>query len=95
MPEPAAVSTARRAQPAPQPRVLVFTTPTCSWCRRAKQYLTQRQVRFREIDVSRDPSAARDVVRLTGQMGVPVIVVGNRPIVGFDQPKLDRLLNLA
>ena len=73
----------------------VFTTPTCSWCRRAKQYLTQQRVRFREVDVSRDPSAARDLVRMTGQMGVPVILVGNRPIVGFDKPQLDRLLNLA
>jgi glutaredoxin-like YruB-family protein len=75
--------------------VTVFTTPTCSWCRRAKQYLTQQRVRFREVDVSRDPSAARDLVRMTGQMGVPVILVGNRPIVGFDKPQLDRLLNLA
>lgn len=78
----------------PQPRVVIFTTPTCPWCRRAKQYLTQQGVRFREVDVTRDPSAARDLVRITGQTGVPVILVGNRPIVGFDKPQLDRLLNL-
>lgn len=77
-----------------QPRVVIFTTPTCPWCRRAKQYLTQQGVRFREVDVTRDPSAARDLVRMTGQTGVPVILVGNRPIVGFDKPQLDRLLNL-
>jgi glutaredoxin 3 len=85
------------ARPIPsraQPRVVVFTTPTCSWYRRAKQYLTQQRVQFREIDVSHDAAAARDVMRMTGQMGVPVIVVGNRPVVGFDKPQLDRLLNL-
>lgn len=80
---------------APQPRVVVFTTPTCSWCRRAKQYLQEKKVRFKEVDVSRDQSAARDLVRMTGQMGVPVILVGSRPIVGFDRAQLDRLLNLA
>lgn len=95
MPQPAGSEQTRRAASPVQPRVTVFTTPTCSWCRRAKQYLTQQRVRFREVDVSRDPIAARDLVRMTGQMGVPVILVGNRPIVGFDKPQLDRLLNLT
>lgn len=82
-------------QPTTQPRVVIFTTPTCSWCRRAKQYLQEKKVRFKEVDVSRDDTAARDLVRMTGQMGVPVILVGSRPIVGFDRAQLDRLLNLA
>ena len=80
---------------APRPhRVLVFTTPTCPWCTRAKSYLRTRGVPFREIDVSRDPSAARDLVRRTGQMGVPVVEIDGRPIVGFDQAKIDTLLGL-
>lgn len=85
-------------QPAGTPRthrVVVFTTPTCSWCARAKTYLRTRGVRFTEVDVSRDPRAAQDLVRRTGQMGVPVIEIDGRPIVGFDQPKVDRLLGLA
>lgn len=77
-----------------QKKVVIFTTPTCSWCRTAKQYLTEKKVRFKEVDVSRDPSAARDLVNRTGQMGVPVILVGNKPIVGFDKAQLDRLLSL-
>lgn len=77
-----------------QHKVLVFTTPTCSWCQRAKSYLRQQNVRFREIDVSRDATAARDLVRRTGQTGVPVIEIDGRPIVGFDRPKIDRLLGL-
>jgi len=77
-----------------QHKVLVFTTPTCFWCQRAKTYLRQQNVRFREIDVSRDAAAARDLVRRTGQTGVPVIEIDGRPIVGFDRPKIDRLLGL-
>jgi glutaredoxin-like YruB-family protein len=75
--------------------VLVFTTPTCPWCTRTKQYLRQRNVRFREVDVARDPAAARDLVRRTGQMGVPVVEIDGRPIVGFDKPQIDRLLGLS
>lgn len=76
-------------------RVLVFTTPTCPWCNRAKTYLRSRGVQFREVDVSRDPAAARDLVRRTGQMGVPVIEIDGRPIVGFDQARIDQLLGLG
>lgn len=76
-------------------RVLVFTTPTCPWCQRAKQYLRQRQVPYREVDVARDQSAARDLFRRTGQMGVPVVEIDGRPIVGFDQRAIDRMLGLA
>ncbi len=76
-------------------KVLVFTTPTCSWCNRLKAYLRERRVPFREVDITRDPSAARDVQRRTGQMGVPVIVIDNKAIVGFDRPKIDRLLGLS
>jgi len=75
-------------------RVLVFTTPTCSWCTRVKAYLRQQHVSFREIDVTKDEKAARDLVRRTGQMGVPVVEIDGRPVVGFDKPQIDRLLGL-
>ena len=86
---PGTTATQKRAH-----RVLVFTTPTCSWCTRAKAYLREQRVPFREIDVSRDASAARDLVRRTGQMGVPVVEIDGRPIVGFDRDQIDRLLGL-
>jgi glutaredoxin 3 len=82
------------AQRLRRPRVLVFTTQTCPWCVRAKQYLRERQVSFREIDVSRNASAARDLVRKTGQTGVPVIEIDGRPVVGFDRNRIDSLLGL-
>ena len=84
--------------PSPKPasghRVIVFSTPTCPWCNRAKGYLRSRSIPFRDVDVSRDPVAARDLVRRTGQMGVPVIEIDGRPIVGFDQPRIDAALGL-
>jgi glutaredoxin 3 len=76
-------------------RVLVFTTPSCPWCQRAKTYLRERRVPFREVDVARDAVAARDLVRRTGQMGVPVIEIDGRPIVGFDRARIDRALGLG
>ncbi len=78
----------------PQPRVIVFTTPTCTFCNAAKQYFRQRGIRFKDVDVSRDQAAARDIARRTGQMGVPVIQIGSRFVIGFDRPKIEKLLSL-
>ncbi len=78
----------------PQPKVIIFTTPTCSFCRAAKQYFNEKRVRYTEVDVSRDQRAAQDMLRRTGQMGVPVILINNRPIVGFDKPKINNLLGI-
>jgi glutaredoxin 3 len=83
------------ASSAPQRRVLVFTTTTCPWCTRAKSYLRERGVTFREVNIERDPQAAKDLVRRTGQTGVPVIEINGRPIVGFDRPAVDRALGLS
>jgi glutaredoxin 3 len=77
-----------------QPRVVVFSTPSCPHCRTAKRYLSQKGVRYTDVDITRDPSAARDMMRISGQQGVPVITVGGRPIVGFDRQKIDQLLGL-
>ena len=76
------------------PRVVMFTTPTCSYCRKAKQYFRKKSVPFRDVDVSRDQAAARDMVRRSGQQGVPQIQIGREVVIGFDRPKIDRLLGL-
>ncbi len=87
--------TSTPAVQAPKPhKVLVFTTPTCPWCQRAKLHLREHKVPFREVDVSRDANAARDLVRRTGQMGVPVIEIDGRPVVGFDRKIIDRMLGI-
>lgn len=74
--------------------VIVFTSPNCSWCRTAKEHLRRHKISFREVDISRDERAARDLQRMTGQTGVPVIMINNRPVVGFKKDEIDRLLGL-
>lgn len=75
-------------------KVIVFSTPTCSWCRKLKSYLKENKIRFTDIDVSRDHKAAQDMIRKTGQQGVPQMWINNVPVVGFDQKKIDRLLDI-
>jgi len=75
-------------------KVIVFSTPSCPWCRRVKEYLRQNQIMFKDVDVSRNRTAAMDMVRRTGQQGVPVVLIDNKPIVGFNKPMINRLLNI-
>jgi glutaredoxin len=60
----------------------------------AKKYFREKGIRFRDVDVSRDPVAARDMIRRSGQQGVPVIDIGGKIVVGFDRAKIDRYLTL-
>lgn len=77
-----------------QPKVIVFSTPTCSFCNAAKRYFKEKNIKFTDVDVSKDQAAARDMVRRTGQTGVPVILINNRPIIGFDKAKINQMLNI-
>ncbi|MDA3861830.1 MAG: glutaredoxin domain-containing protein [Melioribacteraceae bacterium] len=78
-----------------QTKVVIFTTPTCRYCVIAKRYFREKNIKFTDVDVSRDQRAAADMQRRTGQQGVPVIAIGsNRPLIGFDKPKINRLLNI-
>jgi glutaredoxin 3 len=61
--------------------VLLFSTSTCSWCRREKRYFKEHGVPFKEINIDRDPDAGRDSVRKTGQRDVPVIKIGSSWVV--------------
>ena len=75
--------------------VMVFTTSTCPWCRRAKEYLAARDLSFREVNVERDAAAAEEMVGATGQSAVPVIKIGETYIVGFHPPTIERELAKA
>jgi len=77
-----------------QPKVVVFSTPTCSYCNMAKSYFREKGIKFTDIDVSRDQTAARDMVRRSGQMGVPVIDIGGKIVVGFNRPQVNALLGI-
>jgi len=78
----------------PQKRVTVYPTPTCSWCTRLKTYLDMKGVRYTDVDVSRDQKAAEDLVKRSGQQGVPQTDINGQIIVGFDQKRIDTLLGL-
>lgn len=78
-----------------QKRVILFSTPTCSFCNQAKRYFKEKRIRFKDVDVSKDTAAMKDMMRRTGgNKGVPVILINNRPIIGFDRVKIDKMLNL-
>ncbi|HHV95893.1 MAG TPA: NrdH-redoxin [Clostridiaceae bacterium] len=72
--------------------VTVYTTPTCPWCKVAKDYLNYKEVRFREINVAEDYEGAMEMIKKSGQRGVPVIDIDGNIIVGFNQEEIDRLL---
>jgi len=72
--------------------IKVYSTPTCGFCHQVKSYLRQKGIQFTEFDVSRDQAAAREMIQLTGQQGVPVVVIDGQVVVGFNRPRIDQLL---
>lgn len=77
-----------------QHQVKVYSTPTCPWCTRAKDYLEQAGIAFEDIDVSTDVEAAREMVKISGQMGVPVLSIDGNVVIGFNKQRIDELLGL-
>ena len=75
--------------------VKIFTTPSCVYCVMAKQFFKENNVEYEELDVSKDRSAAEEMIEKSGQMGVPVIEVdGKTIIIGFDKPALKQALEI-
>lgn len=74
--------------------VKVYSTPTCPYCKMAKEYLSGKKIPYQDIDVSRDQKAAEEMVKLSGQMGVPVIVIDGQIVKGFDKKRIDSLLGI-
>ena len=76
-------------------KVLVYSTPSCPWCHRAKEYLSQKGIPYVDYDVAQDRDKAKEMIEKSKQMGVPVITVDGEVIVGFNQALLDKLLAKA
>ena len=72
--------------------VKVYSTPTCPWCHKAKDYLKSLKVQFQDVNVAEDQDAANEMVEKSGQMGVPVLDVNGTIIVGFDKAAIDQAL---
>ncbi len=75
-------------------KVKVYSTSTCPFCIRAKQFLKDSAVSFEDIDVSMNHEAAQEMIKRTGQMAVPVIDIEGELIVGFNKDKIKKLLGL-
>ncbi|MEA2015833.1 MAG: thioredoxin family protein [Actinomycetota bacterium] len=75
-------------------RVIVYTSPTCSWCGAVKSYLIKNHIPFREIDISRDTKAGEELIRRSGQSSIPQTDIDGRIVVGFDKAKLDSILGI-
>ena len=75
-------------------KITVYSTPTCPFCIRAKQFLKDNLVQFEDIDVSENRDKAQEMIRKSGQMGVPVIEIDGGIIVGFDKEKIKEALGL-
>lgn len=75
-------------------KVIVYTTPTCVYCKMTKAFLKEHNVAYEEKDVAGDHAVAEEMVKKSGQMGVPVTDIDGQITVGFDKDRLSKLLNI-
>lgn len=75
-----------------QNKVIVYSTPTCPYCVYAKKYFKENNVAFEDVDVTRDHARAQEMIKKSGQMGVPVIDINGNIIVGFQPEAFASLL---
>ncbi len=73
-------------------KVVVYSTPTCPYCKRAKEYLSRKGIAYTDINVAADKDKAKEMIQKSGQMGVPVITIDGEVVLGFNQAMLDKLL---
>jgi glutaredoxin-like YruB-family protein len=74
-------------------KVVIYSTPTCPYCKKAKEYFSQKGISYVDYDVAGDRDKAREMIQKSGQMGVPVIMIDDEIVVGFNQSKVDELLS--
>jgi len=77
-----------------QKRVVVYSTPSCSWCNTLKSYLRQHNIKYTDINVASNESSAQEMVRRSGQQGVPQTDINGTIIVGFDKKRINDLLGI-
>jgi len=76
------------------PNITIYSTPTCHFCHMAKNFFKENNVVYTEHNVASDLEKRKEMMEKSGQMGVPVILIGDELVVGFNQPKIAKLLNL-
>ena len=73
--------------------IKVYSTESCPWCVKAKQYLKSKNIEYIEVNVGEDMEGREEMIKLSGQMGVPVINIDVKIIVGFDKMAIDEAIN--
>lgn len=74
--------------------VKIYTTPTCVYCKMTKQFFKEHNVEYQEADVAKDAAEREEMIKKSGQLGVPVIDIDGKLVIGFDQAKLSELLGI-
>ena len=74
--------------------ITVYSTPTCGFCVKVKNYLKENNISFTDVNVAGNQEKAEEMVRKSGQTGVPVIDINGKIIIGFNKPEIDKALNL-
>ena len=77
-----------------QKPVTIYSTPTCHFCHMAREFFTEKGVQFTNYDVASDAAKRQEMIQMTGQLGVPVIVIGDDVMVGFDRNRLAQKLGV-
>ncbi|MDD3098523.1 MAG: glutaredoxin domain-containing protein [Candidatus Pacebacteria bacterium] len=76
-------------------KITIYSAPACPWCNAAKEFISSLELPFEEVDVSVDQQAAQKMVEKSGQMGVPVIEIDDKIVIGFNKPLLEEILGLS
>ena len=74
--------------------VTIYSTPSCHFCHLAKEFFKEKNITYAEYDVAGDVEKRKEMIEKSGQMGVPVIFIGEEMIIGYDKPKIVQLLGL-
>lgn len=74
--------------------VTIYSTPVCHFCQAAKEFFKENNVEYTEHDVASDVEKRQEMIDMTGQMGVPVIKIGDDVVIGFDEGKVKELLKM-
>jgi glutaredoxin-like YruB-family protein len=82
-------------EPKQNQSVAIYSTPTCHFCQMTKEFFAEHGVEYVNYDVSKDTVRRQEMFDITNQMGVPVIVIGNDVVIGFDKEKLEELLGIT
>jgi glutaredoxin-like YruB-family protein len=80
--------------PASKPKVVVYTAEWCPWCHRAMDWLREHKIAFEAKDVEKDPKTGEEMIKKSGQQGIPVIIVDDKVITGFDVEELKKALKI-